>query len=571
MNDEMSLSEFLALPTTVDFIARKSEYFSRYVESNPAIKVAATVADRYIIGYLSEADFQKLRDDLGSTITSSIPFVLGLLDKKSLESAGIIQVQEQPFLDLRGKGVLMGFVDTGIDYTKEVFIYEDGTSKIQYLYDQTASGAPPEDYYVGVEYTNAQINEALKAEDPYSIVPQKDEEGHGTFLASVAAGREVGDFIGAAPGSELIVVKVRPARRFYREMYLIPPEQKNAYGSNAIILGIDYILNRARKLGRPVAICIGMGTNQGGHDGFSIFEEYLSEISSTGGVCVCTAVGNESQAGHHTQGTLSIDGSPQNIDIKVGENAGDVFVSILNGASDRVSVSIKSPTGEKIGRIPAKSQTIYKTKLVLEKATVIVEYYFPKEGSSGQTTIVKILNATPGIWTIVLYGDIILDGTYHAWLPITGFVSPNVEFLAPNPYYTVVVPSTAIGPISIGAYNSVNNSLYPDTSWGPTRLPVMSPDFVSPGVNVGGVYPGGYGTMDGTSVSTAITSGACALMLQWGIIEKNDPSLSTYQIRAFLIRGCIRDKNISYPNNQWGYGKMNLYNSFNLMREQKID
>jgi subtilisin family serine protease len=142
-----------------------------------------------------------------------------------------------------------------------------------------------------------------------------------------------------------------------------------------------------------------------------------------------------------------------------------------------------------------------------------------------------------------------------------------VEFLAPTPYYTVVVPATALGGLTVGAFDAETNSLYSKTSWGPTRLPVMSPDFVAPGVDVGGVYPTGYGTMSGTSVASAITTGAGALMLQWGIVEGNDPSLSTYQIKAFIIRGCTRESNIVYPNTQWGYGRLNLIQSFNVMRE----
>jgi len=72
--------------------------------------------------------------------------------------------------------------------------------------------------------------------------------------------------------------------------------------------------------------------------------------------------------------------------------------------------------------------------------------------------------------------------------------------------------------------------------------------------------------MSGTSASAAITAGACALMLQWGIVEKNDVSLDSYRIRSNLIAGCERDPNIDYPNNQWGYGRLNLYNTFRSLR-----
>ncbi len=571
MSDADGLTlEYLQNPNTVDFLVKASEYFIDYAKSNPNIKLTQFLSGRYIIGYVDRAHIDNVMESLGTAFVNSTPLALGLLDKASLDAAGITRVQEQKFLDLKGQGVLMGFVDTGIDYTKDVFKYEDGTSKIVSIFDQTIMGNPPYGLVVGEEYTNAQINEALKSENPNNIVPHMDTVGHGTFLASIAAGRQVDDFIGAAPDSELIVVKLKKARPYYLERFLIPPEQENVYESSAVMVGIEYIVRKAKELNRPVAICIGIGTNLGNHDGYSVFEEYLGEIASTSGICICTAGGNESQAKHHAQGIIAKAGEKQNIEVKVSDNKGkasNIYVSVRSMASDRMSVSIKSPTGEIVGRVPAKSGTTLTAKLVMEKSKVIVQYYFPLEGSSGQETVIKVINATPGIWTIIVHGDIILDGTFHAYLPLTGLGSPNVEFLTPTPNYTIVVPATALGTITCGAYDSVSDGLFAESSWGPTVLPVMSPDLVAPGVNVGGYYPNGYGLMSGTSVSTAITTGACALMLQWGIVEKNDVALSTFQIRAFLIRGCIRDNKSTYPNPQWGYGKLNLINTFNMMRE----
>ncbi len=565
---DSALAQFIDDPDTMDFVVRQSEYLVEFFRNNPEVALTQMLMGRYVIGYVNRNKSLEVLNNLGASLVSSAAVVCGLLDTESLEASGIYQVQQQPYLDLKGRGVLIGFVDTGIDYTKDVFIYEDGTSKIQYLYDQTERGNTPEGFYLGAEYTNEQINEALKAENPYEIVPQKDTVGHGTFLASVAAGREdESGFIGAAPDSELIVVKLRKARQFYLERFFVPPEQENAYESTDIMIGIEYILKKARALNRSVAICIGVGTNFGSHDGFSIFEEYLSTISNLRGVCVCIAAGNESQMKHHMQDILTSSGEKQNIDIRAGENAGNILISIWNTASDRISVSVRSPTGELVGRVPARSGMQFEAKLVMERARVGVTYYFPVEESGGQLTIVRLFDATPGIWSIIVHGDIVLDGTYHAWLPLTGFVSPTVGFLNPSPYTTVVVPATAFGIITCGAYNTRTDSLYITSSWGPTRAPILKPDLVAPGVDVGGVSPTGYGTMTGTSVSTAITAGASALILQWGIVRKNDISMSTYQIRAYLIRGCSRSESIVYPNFQWGYGSLNLMRTFDLMRE----
>ncbi|HAN20989.1 MAG: hypothetical protein A2Y15_03250 [Clostridiales bacterium GWF2_36_10] len=569
MDTNQSLDDFIYDPDTIAFVVRASEFFTQLIKDIPEVRVTQTLFGIYIIGYINRNYVDRLIEALGSGVVSSTPLVLGLLGRDSLESAGIIQVQQQPFLDLRGSGILVGIVDTGIDYTNKAFRYEDGTSKIQFIYDQTIRGPHPEGFFIGVEYTKEQIDLALQSENPFEIIPSTDTVGHGTFLASIAAGREDlenPDIIGAAPDAELIVVKLRTARNYVREFFLIPPEQENAFESTALMVGVEYIFKKAQQLNRPVAICIGMGTNSGSHDGFSLFEEYLAEVSKISGVCLCIAAGNESQAKHHTQGLLLETEDMQPIEINVGEDAGSIYMNIYNGAADRISVGVRSPTGELVSRVPARSGTELESRLILERSTVMISYYFPLEGSGGQVTIVKILNATPGVWTVLVYGDIVLDGVFHSWLPLTGFVSPEVFFLTPTPYYTIVVPATAIGVFTCGAYDNNTNSLYERSSWGPTRLPLMSPDIVAPGVNVSGVYPTGIGTMTGTSVSAAITTGACALLLQWGVIEGNDPAMSTFQARAYTIRGADRDPNLTYPNTQWGYGRLNLIQSFNQMR-----
>ncbi|MHB1153725.1 MAG: S8 family peptidase [Eubacteriales bacterium] len=566
MNNNETIAEIISSPDMVSFALRQSDFLTDYIKNNPKVVFTVTLAGRYVFAYAHKNDINQICKAVGSNFITAAPIVLGTLDRAALEAAKITQVQQQPFLDLNGRGVLMGFVDTGIDYTLDVFRYEDGTSRIQYIYDQTISGNPTEGFLLGSEFTNAQINEALLAENPYDIVPHRDTSGHGTFLASIAAGSESEGYIGAAPRSELIVYKLRKAKQFYLDYYAVPEDQEDAFESNAVMVGIEYILLKARRLGRPVVICLGLGSNFGSHDGFSIFEEYLTGVSILNGVCLCTAAGNESQARHHMAGVVPAKGETANIDLRVGDDIVDVFLSIWSGAADKLSVSVRSPTGELVGRFSAIPNKRYESGLILERSSVRVEYYFPTEGSGDQCIVVKLINATPGIWTIILYGDIILDGSFNAWLPITGFVSPQVEFLTATPYNTITIPGTMIGSLCCGAYDSSNNILYSGSSWGPTVLPILAPDLTAPGVNVGGFYPGVYGTMTGTSVSTAITAGAGALMMQWGIVDGNDTALSTYQIRAYLIRGCDRKEGVNYPNTQWGYGTLNLLQTFQLMR-----
>ena len=518
------LIKYLNNPDTVDFLIKTNEYFYSRPADIPFVKFTQVLSDRYVISYINRDDIDRIRSLLGVNFNFYRSVLLGLLDREALEAAGIIQVQEQSFLSLTGRGVLIGVIDTGIDYTNPAFIYEDGTTKIQSIYDQSSlSGNPPEEFFIGTEYTREQINEALKSDDPYTVVPQRDISGHGTFLASIMASRQPGEYLGAAPDAEIVAVKLKKARNFYLDYFLVPPDQEYVFESSAFALGIEYVLRQGKKLDRPVAICISVGTNNGPHDGSSLLEQYLEDISDIGGICICAAAGNESQAKHHMRGQITESGGTADIELNVTNQGSGVFMSIKNDASDRLSFSLKSPSGENVIRVPAKPAAIYNTNLIFNKSKVWIEYNYPVAGNGGQVTTIRIQNAIPGIWTVTVYGDIIIDGRFDAYLPLTGLGYPGIEFLAPDPFYTIVTPATSISVISTGAYNSVDNSLYINSSWGPTRLPMSSPDLVAPGVRVGGIYPTGYGTMTGTSVAAAIATGAAALMLAMGNYRRKQP------------------------------------------------
>ena len=160
---------------------------------------------------------------------NSIPKLYGLMQDEdarvsvfnttNLSSSGILQVQRPP-LSLTGKGVIIGFVDTGIRYNMDVFKREDGTSRILSIWDQTIQdGPPPDGFPIGTEYTNAQINEALQSDDPFSIVPSTDEDGHGTAMASAAAGKSTSYsafFQGAAPDADIVMVKCREGKQYLK-------------------------------------------------------------------------------------------------------------------------------------------------------------------------------------------------------------------------------------------------------------------------------------------------------------------------------------------------------------------
>lgn len=558
----MTLEEFINQPDTLAFNVLLTKSLQDFVAAHPYIKLGPTLGTGFAPVYTSKRNIAELFLELGNGYTL-FPAILSPVDAEANEAAGIAPVINHPYLDLTGRGVIIGFVDTGIDYTQEVFRYEDGSSKIVSIWDQSISGPRGHGLLYGAEYTREQINEALRADNPWEQVPTRDDDGHGTFLASVAAGRESESYIGAAPGAELVVVKLRRANQFFVDQLFLPPDRPNYFHNADVMLGIQYIIDMAGERQAPVVICIGLGANDAGHDGHTVLEEYISYLSQRPGCVIVTAAGNESNAKHHTQGTLFRTGSTDKIGIRVGERSASFALNIFGAAYDKISVGIISPGGEVISRVPFNVETATHEEFLFDKTKITITYY----RTSNTVVAIGFRDAKEGVWEIVLYGDSILGGEYHAWLPISYQVSPYVEFLKPVPEYTIVYPGNALRPITCGAYDMRSGNLYAASSWGPTRLPRIAPDFVAPGVQVAGIYPTGPGSMTGTSVSAAVCAGAAAILMEWGVVQEHLVSMDGDLTRRLLIGGCRREADQLYPSIQWGYGKLDLYGTLRRMRE----
>mgnify|MGYP001094739526 FL=1 len=497
----------------------------------------------------------------------TLPILYGLNAQESLEEAGISLFHTYPYGELRGDGVVIGIIDTGIDYTNDVFRYEDGTTRIQRIWDQTIEGAPPRGFNYGSEYMKEEIDEALRDPDPYSIVPSRDENGHGTFIAGIAAGYDrssANEYIGGAPDAELYVVKLRPASEYLRNYYFI---RDDAYAcqSNDIMLGINYLIQSIRETSKPMVICLGIGTNDGPHDGTNILETLLGEIAPLRRIALVLAAGNEANTGHHYLGTLATNPSDSfEINVAPGEEGFELLMWSYN--PDRISISIRSPLGGIIDRIPVAPGGYHQTKFPLEQTTAVVIYTYLDPRNGAQEIIVRLQKPTDGIWTFTVYGDYIVNGRYDAWLPKDGFQNPATRFLQPDPFTTLTIPSTQAGAIVVGAYDDIDKSMFVGSSRGPTRTGVIKPDLIAPGVNVRAPQVGGgYTAYTGTGASAAITASAAALLFQWGNIEGNLPFMNTNTINSILIRGATRQKGVIYPNPVEGYGRLNLFNSLALI------
>ncbi|MDE6924786.1 MAG: S8 family peptidase, partial [Acetatifactor sp.] len=345
----------------------------------------------------------------------SIPKLYGLMqeggsiggfDPNSLIESGITQIQREP-LALTGRGVVICIIDTGIDYTSPVFRNEDGSSRILAIWDQTIqTGEPPEGFLYGTEYTREEINRALQSEDPYSIVPSRDEIGHGSSLASAAAGSRLGggfSFQGAAPHADIVVVKLKQCKQYLRRFYLVP-QNVPAYQENDIMLAVQYADGFAETFRRPVVMCLGLGTNYGDHTGSSPLGRYLSAIAVKRSRAVVVAGGNEGNAGHHFQGRL---GSPASggannmaVEVRVADGAEGFFLELWGSLPDIFNVSIRTPGGERVPAVRLGLRDAITYSFIYERSKVTIAGFLVESASGEELVWIRVQDPTPGIWTL---------------------------------------------------------------------------------------------------------------------------------------------------------------------------
>lgn len=511
---------------------------------------------------------------------STIPKLYGLQDTTALESSGITPVFDQPSLLATGRGVILGIIDTGIDYTNPLFRLADGSSRILSIWDQSipseempspVAGFQP---FYGTVYSQEQLNQALASEEPFSMVPSRDTDGHGTFMAGVAAGNRISrpiSFSGAAPEASLAIVKLKPAKQYLRDFFLIPP-QVPAYQENDIMAGLSFLIGLANQLSMPLVIYIGAGTSQGGHDGSSPLSLQLQSLI-TRGIASAVGAGNEVGYQHHYLGAPSENQEYEDVELRVGANEPGFCMELWARAPELYTVGFISPSGEVVERIPIILGNETLIPFALDSTRISLAYQNYESGSGSQLIFMRFITPAPGIWHIRVYPSFSISGSFHIWLPMHGFISDQTIFLKANPDTTVTDPGNAAMPLTVSTYNHVNNSIFIHSSRGYTRSLRIKPDIAAPGVDVQGPALSYESTepvftrRSGASVAAAIAAGAIADVFTWGFTNKNDENLTSAAVRSMLIRGARRSSAFTYPNRQWGYGTLDLYQSFLNLRE----
>lgn len=497
------------------------------------------------------------------------------LSESPVEDSKAPIFHRNPSLNLRGSGVVVAIVDTGIDYLNNEFMREDETTRILRIWDQTIdSGKTPDGFISGSEYTEEDINKAIQAQkqgqNPYDIVPSKDDYGHGTKMAGIVGARGINrEIVGVAPDCEFIIIKLQEASKEYIDFYYAKGD-KAKYRNKDIIMALKYLYELSFTLNKPMIIYLPLGSNLGDHAGASILERYVdTKISGKNSLFVVTSTGNQGNTDTHTSGEIKSNGDSQIIELNCGKEQQGLVLQIYAQRPSKIKLGILSPSGERFENTnPRKTKHILINdaptwKFIYEGTTVQVTYDSPDEFTGDDKFVIKMEGITEGVWRFILTGNNIVDGKYYAWILQRELLAEDTRFLNPSPYTTLTIPGTAKTIINTSYYNQNNGAIVSESGRGYTMKDYIQPIITAGGINAITTKPGGGTiTMSGASVAGAILAGCCALIIQWAVVDGNDPQMYATKLQAYIIRGARKREGDTYPNRQWGYGILDMQEIF---------
>ena len=467
-------------------------------------------------------------------------------------------VQRAPF-SLTGQGILVGIIDSGIDIYHPDFRNEDGTTRIAGLWDQTLTPdantgqAPPEGYNMGVYFPREDIDAILALGEK---APTVDVSGHGTHVAGIAAGNgraSRGENRGVAYEAELLIVKLGSRR-------------KEGFPQTAELMqGVDFCVRWSLRNNQPLALNLSYGNSYGSHTGTSLIETYLDTVASIGRTTVCVGSGNEGNQRRHASGIL-VEGQDRMIEFTVAPGEYNLGIQLWKQYVDRFQITLQTPSGANI----VLSEDLEGTYRYVQDGTEILWYFGePAPYSIQQEIYLELLpegayaNIRSGVWKIILSPRNIVDGRYDLWMPSGGSINAETGFLVSDVDLTLTIPSTAGKTITVAAYDGNTGTYAPFSGRGYVCCHLVKPDLAAPGVDILSCAPGsGYTSRTGTSMACPFVTGSAALLMQFGIIQGNDPYLFGQKVKAYLIRGAARLSAFQeIPNDRVGWGALCLRDS----------
>ena len=532
------------------------------------------IDDSFAIISVKSQNYKEIIESIKSIVYIELNGIYTLSESPVEDSKAPI-FHRNPSLNLRGSGVVVAIVDTGIDYLNKEFMKEDETTRILRIWDQTIdSGNTPDGFISGSEYTEEDINKAILAQkqgqNPYDIVPSRDNYGHGTKIAGIVGARGMNrEIVGVAPDCEFVIIKLQEASKEYVDFYYAKGD-KPKYRNTDIIMALKYLYELSFTLNKPMIIYLPLGSNLGDHAGASILERYVdTKISGRNSLFVVTSTGNQGNTDTHTSGEIKSNGDSQIIELNCGKEQKGLVLQIYAQRPSKIKLGILSPSGERFENTnPRKTKHILINdapiwKFIYEGTTVQVTYDSPDEFTGDDKFVIKMEGITEGVWRFILTGNNIVDGKYYAWILQRELLAENTRFLNPSPYTTLTIPGTAKTIINTSYYNQNNGAIVSESGRGYTMKDYIQPIITAGGINAITTKPGGGTiTMSGASVAGAILAGCCALIIQWAVVDGNDPQMYATKLQAYIIRGARKREGDTYPNRQWGYGILDMQEIF---------
>lgn len=384
---------------------------------------------------------------------------------------------------------------------------------------------------------------------------------------------------GVAPGASIIAVKLKDG------------------GEDHVLDGMNYVIQKARELGRPLVIDHSLGDSLGSHDGTESLEIAMTDLAQQG-VPIVVAAGNSRNLNLHARGKLSA-GESATVFWSVSQYESGSYIDLWYSVSDYVGISVKTPSGTVVsGPTPESGVNTPdgNVQILDGQRSSGKEWWINITSALG-----KDLQVSP--WSFTLSGTTVLEGKWDAWVEPGQFTINDTTSYIIDPQDTIDYPGTASGVITVGSYMTrlfwrsgcsacIASSLSlgkhgiwwgvdtpaPDigalaysSSMGPTRDGRVKPEMVAPGVQIvaarASTRQQRYSDPDnfhqvwrGTSFAAPHVVGAIALMLQ------ANRYLTPSEIKTILTQDARQDRFTGEINRDagsplWGWGKLNALTS----------